>query len=324
VIYLILAGPSRTSPGAFTEIIGAVASLNMQVLILAMRLHDLDEQAVFLHDVQQFLDLPPLLHVRQPALPLPDLRTSAVRFEDVTFTYPTGHAPALCDFSLELRPGELLAIVGDNGGGKSTMVKLLLRFYDPQQGRITVGGVDLRDLDPVAWRRSLGVLFQDYARLQLTVRDAVQAGRPWETLTDDAVHAALRSSQADDVLLDLPNGLDSRVGNLFPGGHELSGGQWQRLALARLVARDAAIWVLDEPTSALDPEAEAAVFGELPALLHGRIGVIISHRFSTVRNADRIAVIRNGGIAELGSHEELMAAEGEYAGLFRLQAAGYV
>jgi ATP-binding cassette subfamily B protein len=216
-----------------------------------------------------------------------------------------------------------MALVGENGAGKSTLVKLLLRFYDADQGSVRVGGVDLKDMDPEALRSRIGVLFQDYASYELSVRENVMMGRPDGGGNDDQVLEALRNSRSEWLVKKMPNGLDSKVGRLFEGGHDLSGGEWQRLALARIMYRDADIWILDEPTSSLDPEAEAAIFAELKENLKGRIGIVISHRFSTVRIADRIAVIADGQVTELGTHDELLRAAGRYAQLFELQAAGY-
>ena len=202
-------------------------------------------------------------------------------------------------------------------------MKLLLRFYDADEGTVRVGGVDVRDLDPEVLRNRIGVLFQDYASYELSVRENVVMGRPGGKVDDDRVMEALQDARSDWLLTKMPKGLDSKVGRLFEGGHDLSGGEWQRLALARIMYRNADIWILDEPTSSLDPEAEAAIFAELKDNLKGRIGIVISHRFSTVRIADRIAVIADGHIKELGTHEELLRAGGRYAGLFELQAAGY-
>jgi ATP-binding cassette, subfamily B, bacterial len=241
----------------------------------------------------------------------------------VTFSYPGGTGPAVAGLSLHIRSGELLALVGENGAGKSTVVKLLLRFYDADSGSVRVGGVDLKDLDPEALRRRIGVLFQDYATYELTIRENVVMGRPDVPVDDARVLEALQDSRSDFLVEKMPNGLDSKVGRLFEGGHDLSGGEWQRLALARIMYRDADIWILDEPTSSLDPEAEAGIFSELKENLKGRIGIVISHRFSTVRIADRIAVIDDGRVMELGTHEELLLAGGRYARLFELQAAGY-
>ena len=199
----------------------------------------------------------------------------------------------------------------------------MLRFYDPDKGAVKIGGVDLRDMDPEVLRNRIGVLFQDYASYELTVRENVLMGRPGAPTNDELVMEALRDSKSEWLVKKMPNGLDSKVGRLFEGGHDLSGGEWQRLALARIMYRSADIWILDEPTSSLDPEAEAGIFAELKENLKGRIGIVISHRFSTVRIADRIAVIRDGKISEIGSHEELLKAGGTYSRLFEIQAAGY-
>ena len=263
--------------------------------------------------------------VTKPAEPrvLPAVLTEGIEFDDVSFTYPGGTEPAVAGLSLQIRNGELIALVGDNGAGKSTLVKLLRRFYDADRGSVRVGGVDLKDTDPEALRSRIGVLFQDYASYELSIRENVAMGRPDVPVDDERVRKALRDSRSDALVNRMPGGLDARVGRLFEGGHDLSGGEWQRLALARIMYRNADIWILDEPTSSLDPEAEAAIFAELKANLKGRIGIVISHRFSTVRIADRIAVVDGGRVTELGTHEELLQAAGRYAHLFELQAAGY-
>jgi ATP-binding cassette subfamily B protein len=250
-------------------------------------------------------------------------KVQGIDLDHVTFTYQGGSEPAVKGLSLRIKSGEMLALVGENGAGKSTLVKLLLRFYDPDEGAVRVGGVDLRNVDPNELRGRIGVLFQDYPSYELTVRENVAMGRPDLPGDDERVMGALRRSRSEWLVKKMPKGLDSRVGRLFEGGHDLSGGEWQRLALARIMYRDADVWILDEPTSSLDPEAEAGIFAELKENLKGRIGIVISHRFSTVRIADRIAVIADGRVTELGTHEELLAAKGRYAELFEIQAAGY-
>jgi ATP-binding cassette, subfamily B, bacterial len=310
-------------PGGVVLVIGAFASVSGTLGNISSTFVAVDQHTTFLEDYFSFLSIERLLPVPTPPREVPKTFEAGVEFDDVTFTYPGGTEPAVTNLNLHIRGGELIALVGENGAGKSTLVKLLLRFYDPSSGAVRVGGADLRDLDPDELRGRIGVLFQDYATYELSVRENVQMGRPGRIDDDRRVLAALEDARSDWLLKKMPKGLDAKVGRLFEGGHDLSGGEWQRLALARIMYRDADIWILDEPTSSLDPEAEAAIFAELKEMLKGRIGIVISHRFSTVRIADRIAVIADGKVAELGSHEELLRANGRYAQLFELQAAGY-
>ena len=302
--------------GAFTSVAGTLGNISSTFVAV-------DQHTTFLEDYFSFLSIDPLLPVPSPPRDVPASLDAGIEFDDVTFSYPGGTEPAVRNLNLHIRGGELIALVGENGAGKSTLVKLLLRFYDPTHGAVRVGGADLREVDPGALRNRIGVLFQDYASYELSVRENVQMGRPGRSDDDDKVLAALEDARSDWLVKKMPKGLDAKVGRLFEGGHDLSGGEWQRLALARIMYRDADIWILDEPTSSLDPEAEAAIFAELKQILKGRIGIVISHRFSTVRTADRIAVIADGKVTELGSHEELLRAGGRYAQLFELQAAGY-
>jgi ATP-binding cassette subfamily B protein len=310
-------------PGGVVLVIGAFAAVSSTLGQISSTFVAVDQHTTFLDDYFSFLAIEPL--VAPPASPqaLPAALLDGLEFDNVTFSYPGGTSPALEGLTLHVRSGELVALVGENGAGKSTLVKLLLRFYDADCGSVRVGGVDLTHVDPAALRRRIGVLFQDYASYELSVRDNVAIGRPDEAADDARVRDALRDSRSEWLVQKMPNGLDSKVGRLFEGGHDLSGGEWQRLALARIMYRDADIWILDEPTSSLDPQAEADIFAELKANLKGRIGLVISHRFSTVRIADRIAVIAGGRVTELGTHEELIAAGDRYAALFELQAAGY-
>jgi ATP-binding cassette subfamily B protein len=302
--------------GAFTSVAGTLGQISSTFVAV-------DQHTTFLDDYFSFLAIEPI--VAAPAAPrsIPSGSIDGIDFDAVTFKYSGGTEPAVEGLSLHIRPGELIALVGENGAGKSTLVKLLLRFYDPDRGSVRVSGVDLRSVDPESLRSRIGVLFQDYASYELTVRENVLMGRPQAAVDDARVLEALHDARSEWLLRKMPNGLDARVGRLFEGGHDLSGGEWQRLALARIMYRDADIWILDEPTSSLDPEAEAGIFAELKENLRGRIGIVISHRFSTVRIADRIAVIADGHVKELGTHAELLAAGGRYAQLFDLQAAGY-
>ena len=311
------------SPGGVVLVIGAFASVSGTLGNISSTFVAVDQHTTFLEDYFSFLAITPLVPAPASAQPPPDWRIDDVEFDNVTFKYPGGTEPAVQGLDLHIRTGELVALVGENGAGKSTLVKLLLRFYDVDEGAVRVGGVDVRAVDPEILRNRIGVLFQDYASYELSIRENVVMGRPGGRVDDDRVLEALHDARSEWLLKKMPKGLDSKVGRLFEGGHDLSGGEWQRLALARIMYRNADIWILDEPTSSLDPEAEAGIFAELKENLKGRIGIVISHRFSTVRIADRIAVIADGRIKELGTHEELLRAGGRYAALFELQAAGY-
>lgn len=310
-------------PGGVVLVIGAFTSVSGTLQNISSTFVAVDQHTTFLEDYFSFLGIEPLIPVPATSRPVPASLEAGIEFDDVTFTYPGGTEPAVSNLSLHIRGGELIALVGENGAGKSTLIKLLMRFYDPTAGAVRIGGADLRDINPLELRSRIGVLFQDYATYELSVRENVMMGRPDRMDGDDRVLQALQDARSDWLLRKMPKGLDAKVGRLFEGGHDLSGGEWQRLALARIMYRDADVWILDEPTASLDPEAEAAIFAELRETLKGRIGIVISHRFSTVRIADRIAVIADGKVAELGSHDELMRAGGRYSQLFELQAAGY-
>ncbi|MEP7372201.1 MAG: ABC transporter ATP-binding protein [Chitinophagaceae bacterium] len=310
-------------PGAVVLVIGAFTAVSATLGQISSTFVAVDQHTTFLDDYFSFLNIQPLLPIPVKPYSLAGTPIDEIEFEDVGFTYPGGTEPAVLGLNLRIRKGELIALVGENGAGKSTLVKLLLRFYDVQQGAVKVGGIDLRDMNPDEWRNRIGVLFQDYATYELSVRENVMMGRPNGVTDDQQVIKALQDSRSEWLVSRMPNGLDSKVGRLFEGGHDLSGGEWQRLALARIMYRNADIWILDEPTSSLDPEAEAAIFAELKENLKGRIGIVISHRFSTVRIADRIAVIDDGRVTELGTHDQLLAAKNRYAQLFELQASGY-
>jgi ATP-binding cassette, subfamily B, bacterial len=323
-LFVAVRGVAGTiDPGGVVLVIGAFTSVAGTLGQISSTFVAVDQHTTFLDDYFSFLAIDPLVPVPAAPRPVPTRLAKGIEFDDVTFSYPGGTGPAVAGLSLHIRSGELIALVGENGAGKSTLVKLLLRFYDADSGSVRVGGVDLKDLDPEALRNRIGVLFQDYASYELTIRENVVMGRPDVEVDDERVLEALRDSRSEWLVKKMPNGLDSKVGRLFEGGHDLSGGEWQRLALARIMYRDADIWILDEPTSSLDPEAEAGIFSELKENLRGRIGIVISHRFSTVRIADRIAVIDDGRVTELGTHEELVRAGGRYSQLFELQAAGY-
>jgi ATP-binding cassette, subfamily B, bacterial len=323
-VFVAMRGVAGTiDPGGVVLVIGAFTSVSGTLSQISSTFVAVDQHTTFLDDYFSFLAIEPLVPVPAEPRPAPSRLARGIEFDDVTFRYPGGTEPAVAGLSLHIQEGELMALVGENGAGKSTLVKLLLRFYDADRGSVRVGGVDVKEMDPDALRGRIGVLFQDYTNYELSIRENVVMGRPDGKVDDERVMKALRDSRSEWLVRKMPKGLDSKVGRLFDGGHDLSGGEWQRLALARIMYRNADIWILDEPTSSLDPEAEAGIFAELKENLRGRIGIVISHRFSTVRIADRIAVIAQGRVTELGTHEELLGARGRYAQLFDLQAAGY-
>jgi ATP-binding cassette subfamily B protein len=247
-----------------------------------------------------------------------------IRFEKVSFTYPGAEQPTLVDIDLHIRPGESLALVGENGSGKTTLIKLLTRLYEPTSGRILLDGQDLREWDEAALRDRIGVIFQDFTRYQLLVGENIGAGDVQHFEDEERWREASEKGMAAPIVATLPDGYRTPLGKWFNDGRELSGGQWQKIALSRAFMRSRAdILVLDEPTSAMDASADATVFQHFRTLTRGRIAILISHRFSTVRMADQIVVIENGRIIEHGSHEELMKLDGHYAHLFSLQAKGY-
>ncbi|HWS14838.1 MAG TPA: ABC transporter ATP-binding protein, partial [Candidatus Methylomirabilis sp.] len=281
------------------------------------------EDNLFLSNLNEFLDLE--RKVVEPAKPRPvprPMRTGIV-LDHVGFQYPAGARKVLEDVSLAIRPGEVVALVGENGSGKTTLVKLLCRLYDPTGGTITIDGVDLRRFETAALRREFSVLFQDFAQYHLTARENIWFGNTALPPDPERVVAAARDSGADDVLRGLPKGYDTVLGKLFEEGEELSVGEWQKVALSRAFLRDAQILVLDEPTSSMDARAEYAVFQNFRKLASGRTVLLISHRFSTVRMADRIYVLHEGRIIEGGTHEELIRGGGTYAHLFETQARQY-
>jgi ATP-binding cassette subfamily B protein len=319
LVWLALTG--RMSLADASAAAGAVLLLGSRLRSAAVGTDLLFESAPFVQDLTAFLAS---AEAREPTPEGPAPASFArLVVEDVTFTYPSGNRPALKGVSLEIRAGEIIALVGENGSGKTTLAKLLCRLYRPQSGRILWDGIDVAEVDPRKLRRSVAVLFQDFFQYMLPAADNVAVGR-CERASDRAsiVDAAVQSG-ADAFLAALPNGYDSLLGPEFEGGTDLSIGQWQQVALARAFFRDASFVILDEPTASLDARAEHELFDRMRTLFAGRTVLLISHRFSTVRSADRIYVLADGQIAEHGTHDELMALGGRYAELFALQASSY-
>ncbi len=281
------------------------------------------ENNLFMANFFEFLCLEPLMKItgqkRKLSLPL----RGGIEFRDVGFRYPDSGEWALRGVNLTIRPGEKVALVGHNGAGKTTLIKLLSRLYDPTEGSILIDDIDIRYLDPIELQQRIGVIFQDFVRYHLPVRENIGFGQIDAMDDVERIAAAARKSGAQAVVEELPEGYETMLGRWFHDGHELSLGQWQKVALARAFMRDAEILVLDEPTASVDARAEYEIFQNFKALTEGKMAILISHRFSTVRMADRIAVIQDGCIAELGTHDELLRRAGIYAELFSMQAKGY-
>ncbi|MDI1286469.1 MAG: ABC transporter ATP-binding protein [Reyranella sp.] len=280
-------------------------------------------QALYLNDLFSFFEMKPEILSPANPLPFPPAIRHGFVFEDVGFIYPSAERWAVRHLSFTLQAGEVLALVGENGAGKTTLVKLLTRLYDPDEGRILLDGHDLRDYDLEALRGSMGVIFQDFVRYNFSAGDNIAVGRISARDDSARIERAAERSQADEVIGRLPGGYDQQIGKRFRNGIELSGGEWQKIAIARAYMREAEVLILDEPTAALDARAEFEVFQRFKELSKGKTAILISHRFSSVRMADRILVLADGKVEAAGTHEELMARPGRYAELFELQAAGY-
>ena len=281
------------------------------------------ENNLYLSTLFDLLAFEPRIQAPESPLPVARRFTRGIEFRDVTFTYPGRDEPALEHVSFTIELGETVALVGRNGAGKTTIVKLLTRLYDPDAGQILVDGVDVREYDPAELRREVGVIFQDYVTYYLSARENIGVGRLEELDDLERIDRAAAQSGADAVVAQLPEGYDTLLGKWFDQGHQLSGGEWQKVALARAFMRDAQILILDEPTASLDAQAEYEIFARMKELTSDKTALFISHRFSTVRLADRILVLEGGAIIEQGTHDELLLQNGRYAEFFNLQAASY-
>jgi ATP-binding cassette, subfamily B, bacterial len=281
------------------------------------------ENGLFMDNLFGFLDLKPQMVQQASAQTVPTQIASGLEFRNVSFRYPGRDDWAVRNVSLTIAPGEKVALVGPNGAGKTTLIKLLTRLYDPTEGNILLDGVDLREYDPDQLRQRIGVIFQDFVKYQLTARENIGFGQIDQLENSTLIDEAAARGGANDVVNELPSGMDTMLGRWFQNGHELSGGQWQKVALSRAFMRDGEVLVLDEPTAALDAEREYEIFQRFRELTEGKIAVLISHRFSTVRMADQIVVIEGGQVTEQGTHQALLAQGGTYARLFEMQAEGY-
>jgi len=309
--------------GTLTFLAGAIQQASLGIQQAFSTLSSIADQALFLTDLLAFFEMQPTIRSKPNALPAPRPIMRGFEFRNVSFRYPGNDRLILNRLNFDLRPGERVALIGENGEGKTTIVKLLTRLYDPTEGQILLDGIDLREYDLEDLYREIGVIFQDFMRFEMTSRENIAVGRIEEIRNLELVRRAAEKSLADEVIAGLPGGYEQMLGRRFDGGVDLSGGEWQKLALARAYLRDAQLLILDEPTAALDARSEFQVFHRFAELTAGKMALFISHRFSTVRMADRIVVLENGKIAEEGSHEQLASLGGRYAEMFEMQAASY-
>jgi ATP-binding cassette subfamily B protein len=321
VIWRTVAG--ALSIGTLTFLTGAIQQASSNIQQIFSTLAAIGDQALFLTDLLAFFEMQPTIRSKPNALPAPRPITQGVEFRNVSFQYPGNSRRVLDRINFQLRPGERLALIGENGEGKTTIVKLMTRLYDPTEGQVLLDGVDLREYDLEDLHREIGVIFQDFMRYEMTARENIAVGRIEEVNNLDSLQIAAHKSMADDVIQRLPQTYEQMLGRRFEQGVDLSGGEWQKVALARAYLRDAQLLILDEPTAALDARSEFEVFRRFSELTTGKMALFISHRFSTVRAADRILVLANGKIAEEGTHDQLASLGGRYAEMFEMQASSY-
>ena len=321
VIYRTLTG--ALTIGTLTLLAGAIAGATTNIQALFSTFSGIADQALFLTDLLAFFAVRPTIASAQHAIPAPRPIVKGFDLQNVSFSYPGAARLVLDDLSLRIEPSERIALIGENGQGKTTLVKLLTRLYDPTAGRILLDGVDLREYDLEDLRSQIGVIFQDFMRYDMTAAENIAVGQIGELHNQGKIERAAAKSGVDKVIRKFQSGYDQMLGRRFEGGLDISGGEWQKLALSRAYLREAQLLILDEPTASLDARAEHDVFTQFAELTAGKMALLISHRFSTVRMTDRILVLDGGRITEQGSHHQLVASGGRYAEMFELQAANY-
>lgn len=314
---------ARISIGTMTFLTGTILQISSNIQQIFSTLASIADQALYLTDLLAFFGMKPTVLSKPDALPAPRPIRDGFEFRNVSFWYPGTTRRILDHLNFRLSPGERVALIGQNGQGKTTIVKLISRLYDPSEGQILLDGVDLREYSIEDLCSEIGVIFQDFMRYEMTAAENIAVGRIEKLNDKEAIESAARKSLADTVINKLANGYDQMLGRRFEGGVDLSGGEWQRLALGRAYLRDAQMLILDEPTAALDARAEYEVFERFSELTLGKMTLLISHRFSTVRMSDRIVVLEGGRIVEEGRHDKLIALGGRYAEMFELQASSY-
>jgi ATP-binding cassette, subfamily B, bacterial len=321
VIWRTIAG--ALTIGTLTLLAGAIQQASSNIEQIFSTFAGIGDQALFLTDLLAFFEMKPTIRSKPNALPAPRPIVRGVEFRNVSFSYPGNTRRVLDQINFQLHTNERLALIGENGQGKTTIVKLITRLYDPTEGQILLDGIDLRDYDLEDLHREIGVIFQDFMRYEMTARENIAIGRIEEIDNLDMLKSAAHKSMADETIGRLSDGYDQVLGRRFEQGVDLSGGEWQKVALARAYLRDAQLLILDEPTAALDARSEFEVFHRFAELTAGKMALFISHRFSTVRSADRILVLENGRIAEEGTHDQLARLGGRYAEMFEMQASSY-
>jgi len=321
IIFRVVGG--LLTVGELTFLSGSFNRLRTRLQGMFFRFSKISESALYLKDYFDFLDIEvdssPDLEIKE----IPAKINSGFVFENVSFRYPDTKNYVLQNLNFQLKAGEKLAFVGENGAGKTTLIKLVLRFYEPTEGRILLDGIDIKQFNKAEYQQQFGVIFQDFIKYNFTAGENISVGNIEEFSNEEKIKAAAELSLADEVIDELEHGYETKMGKQFHGGVTLSGGQWQKVALGRAYMKDAKVVILDEPTSALDARAEYEAFQRFIGITKGKTAIIISHRFSTVRMADRILVLKHGTLLEVGTHEELLENGNLYAELFKLQAEGY-